>query len=146
MFELIPGTGVVLPAGAGLLRFGLEDRATGRTLAALGDARAVPMLDATWSRTARHHDVELAIGSDEVDWDALEPTDPLLRSIVLSRARPASCGPAVTPVVLDGIDLFGHPATEVLDVLGRDLPVGLWLGSPPRRGYLTVVRLAAAHG
>ncbi|MFD0345347.1 hypothetical protein ACFQ0M_03170 [Kitasatospora aburaviensis] len=73
MFELLPGVGVVLPGRAGVLRFGLDDRATGRALVALDDARAVPMLDATWTHTARHADVELTACSNEIDWVAPSP-------------------------------------------------------------------------
>ncbi|MFJ3793198.1 hypothetical protein [Kitasatospora sp. NPDC090091] len=143
MFELLPGAGVVLPGRAGVLRFGLDERATGRALATLDDARAVPMLDATW---ARHGDVELTACSNEIDFEASEPTELLLRTVVLSRTRPASCGLGATPVVLDGIDLFGHPATDVQDALGRDLPPGLWLELPPHRGYLTAARLRVVGG
>ncbi|MFJ6775075.1 hypothetical protein ACIQOV_29635 [Kitasatospora sp. NPDC091257] len=62
---------------------------------------------------------------------------------MLSRSRSASHVPGGTPVVLADVDLFGHPATEVLEALGDDLPAELSIAPQDRHGYLTAVTLRA---
>ncbi|MGW7585314.1 hypothetical protein ACWGKU_15435 [Kitasatospora sp. NPDC054768] len=62
---------------------------------------------------------------------------------MLSRSRSASHVPGGTPVVLADVDLFGHPATEVLEALGDDLPAELSIAPHDRHGYLTAVTLRA---
>ncbi|MFI9329465.1 hypothetical protein ACIGZJ_18195 [Kitasatospora sp. NPDC052868] len=147
MFELLAGTGVALPGTGGLLRFGMDEHAAGRALAALADARPAPVPvspaapDAAWGYSARWGDLTVAVRAGGPGRAAGAPREPLLHTVVLRRARSASDGPGGTPVVLDDIDLFGYPAAEVLHALGPVPPPGLWTEPPHGRGYLTAVAL-----
>ncbi|MFB7667574.1 hypothetical protein ACFC1R_27165 [Kitasatospora sp. NPDC056138] len=153
MFELLPGIGVLLPDGAGTLRFGMDDAATQKTLASLGQVRDPRVLDAPWIFTVQWGDLELTACAGG-DWHDLKPGDLLLANVVLSRAGhprrpipgrgavgrgalgPAWRGPAAVPVVLDDIDLFGYPAAEVLEALGDDRYPELRLQTAVPGGYL----------
>ncbi|MEU1288178.1 hypothetical protein [Kitasatospora sp. NPDC005856] len=149
MFELLPGLGVRLPGAAGTLRFGAHERATAQALATLGPLLPRPVPGTPWSRTARWADIEVTAAAEEPDGDTAEPGKPLLQSVELSRSPSASHTPSTTPVVLADIDLFGYPATEVLEALkalealGHGLPAELSLR--PRKGhrYLTALTLQA---
>ncbi|GAA0656283.1 hypothetical protein GCM10010193_03480 [Kitasatospora atroaurantiaca] len=154
MFELLPGVGVVLPDGAGTLRFGMDGDTTRETLARLGQVRVEGALDEAWTCTVQWGDLELTAGADGID-----RSDPLLANVVLSRAwhprrptvgrgtrPPAWHGPAGVPVILDDIDLFGYPAAEVLEVLevlgdGRYPELRLQPAAPG--GYLPAVSFRA---
>lgn len=165
MFELLPGTGVLLPNGAGLLRFGMDADTTRETLAGLGAVRGAEVPDATWAYTVWSGDVELTAHANTVDRP--EPGDPLLDAVVLKRPghpvwpvpgrpvpdRPMARrrafrqewrGPAGIPVVLDDVDLFGYPAAEVLEALGEDRYPGLLLHHAAPGGYLSAVTFLAA--
>ncbi|GAA1081267.1 hypothetical protein [Kitasatospora arboriphila] len=160
MFELLPGIGVLLPDGVGTLRFGMDGAATRRTLAGLGQVRSPGGLDATWIFTVQWGDLELTACARGDRHDP-EPGDLLMAYVVLSRAGhprrpipgrgvvgrgapgPAWRGPAAVPVVLDGIDLFGYPAAEVLEALGDDRYPELHFQTAVPGGYLPGVSFQA---
>ncbi|SOB79628.1 hypothetical protein [Streptomyces sp. 1331.2] len=153
MFELLPGVGVLLPDGAGTLRFGTDEVATREALAGLGRVRDPGGLDAGWMCTVQWGDLELTTcaGGGRRDPQA---GDLPMAEVVLSRAGPPRRalpgrapvgrgapgpgwrGPAAVPVVLDGIDLFGYPAAEVLEALGEDRHPGLRPQAAVPGGYL----------
>ncbi|MFJ5228685.1 hypothetical protein ACIQBJ_02185 [Kitasatospora sp. NPDC088391] len=125
MFELLTGVGVVLPGGAGVLRFGSDPVAAAAVLGALGAGRSA--LRARWGEVVltAHTDGELR-----------------LCSVVLTRDEGSGDAPGGTPVVLDGIDLFGYPAAEVRAALGPR--PGLELRPADGPGHPTGVTLHAA--
>ncbi|WP_370088732.1 hypothetical protein [Streptacidiphilus sp. MAP12-16] len=119
MFELLPGMGLVLPYQAGVLRFGMSERAAQWVVASLADVRESWVCQAGWAFTAACDGVELLAFGDCVDRMGRAERDRSgLAAVVLRRSEyDALTGPSTLPVVLDGIDIFGYPATEVLDVL-----------------------------
>ncbi|MFI9237165.1 hypothetical protein [Streptomyces sp. NPDC053079] len=153
MFELLPRIGVLLPDGAGTLRFGMDEDAAQKTLARLGQVRGEAVPDAPWALTVVCGDLELTAVPGGIDRSGRQPTDPLLANVILRRARsslpmaahdtlpPVWWSPAAVPVVLDDIDLFGYPATEVLEALGDDRYPGLRLRPVVPGGYTHEVRL-----
>lgn len=153
MFELLPGTGVALPRGAGVLRFGMSEREAQWAVATLADVRETWICQTEWSFTARYEGVELLVYGDHEDRMRHEGQDRHdgagLAAVHLDRSGPAPTGPSAVPVVLRGIDVFGYPAAEVLDALGA--PEGtphpaVRLTLPddsPTTGYLPSVRLSA---
>ncbi|MCX4819909.1 hypothetical protein OG883_08320 [Streptomyces sp. NBC_01142] len=75
MLALLPGIGILLPDGAGTLRFGMDDDATQETLARLGRVRGEDVLEATWTYTVQWGDLELAAGAYGIDRPDLQPAD-----------------------------------------------------------------------
>ncbi|MER5641087.1 hypothetical protein ABT095_29560 [Kitasatospora sp. NPDC002227] len=138
MFELLPGAGVVLPGHAGTLRFGTGERTAAEALARLAQARPLP--EAAWAHTARWGDVEVTVRAARATGGAGRPP---LGSVVLSRGKTAPDTAGGTPVVLAGIDLFGHPAAEVREALGGHWPAELAVRPADGHGHLTSVTLHA---
>ncbi|WP_327727680.1 hypothetical protein OG250_11940 [Streptomyces sp. NBC_00487] len=129
-FELRPGEGLVLPRGAGVLWFGMGEREAQWAVAALADVRETWVCGAGWSFGAAYEGVELLVcgAADEgrrLDWINLAQPD-----------APAS------PVVYEGIDLFGHEQGEVERALADVDGIGLRL-ERSTSGYLRSVSLAA---
>ncbi|MEU9846217.1 hypothetical protein [Streptomyces sp. NPDC047985] len=144
MLGLLPGTGVALPGGAGLLRFGAgPDEARARLSAAAPETHGglqcgAPTL-ADYSEPRHAHAAWLDSLVFQPDWnvvalfDGLQVTlaaggpgaaDRLARVEVqcVTAPRPAS-GEGAACVVWDGVDLFGHSAEEVLSVLPEAVPL-----------------------
>ncbi|MBT2449806.1 hypothetical protein J7F03_22570 [Streptomyces sp. ISL-43] len=146
MFELLPGIGVLLPGGAGVLRFGMGGDAVREVLGGLGevwgdrgvdgpaDADVVAdvlsdvLSDVAWVYAARWSDAEVAAHACAPDRPVEPGGGPTLAGVVLKRftgqpGRPGMPGrarwhgPAAVPVVLGDIDLFGYPADEVAQAL-----------------------------
>ncbi|MFJ6793686.1 hypothetical protein [Streptomyces sp. NPDC091268] len=66
-----------------------------------------------------------------------------LAAVHVQRDPALATGPAAAPVVLDGVDLFGYPAAEVLAACGPEPhPTGL-APAPPSGHHLPAVRLSA---
>ncbi|MFE6775576.1 hypothetical protein [Streptomyces sp. NPDC057702] len=158
MLELLPGTGVALPDGAGTLRFGMSaeearsvlsgaprvhhnrqcmtlTRAEYRELRHAHDAWLSRLLhDPAWNTVATYGEVVLTVAGGGPG-----RTDQLTR-VDLDLA-PQGPTPSTTPVVWDGVDLFAHPTHDTLSVLPaatRHTPtelsvdsLGLWLHSHP---------------
>ncbi|MFD0527413.1 hypothetical protein ACFQ1I_09460 [Kitasatospora arboriphila] len=73
------------------------------------------------------------------------PRRPIPGRGVVGRGAPGPAwrGPAAVPVVLDGIDLFGYPAAEVLEALGDDRYPELHFQTAVPGGYLPGVSFQA---
>lgn len=139
VFELLPGTGVLLPHGAGTLHFGTAAATVREALACIGTVRSDGTTDAAWTHAVRWGDLALTARTGT--------GGPALEAVVLARAghglRGEAYGPAGVPVVLDGVDLFGYPAAEVLEALGADPYPELVLQPAEPGGYLPAVTLLA---
>ncbi|GAA2744186.1 hypothetical protein [Kitasatospora cinereorecta] len=147
MFELLPGTGLALPYGAGVLRFGMTEREAQWAVATLADVRESWVCQAGWAFTARYQGLELHFSGDHTDrLGRPEFHRDGFAGVQLRRCDPAPTEPSAVPVVLQGIDLFGYPAAEVLAALGPDPHPAVRLppaGSPSPDGYLPSVWLSA---
>ncbi|GAA4840334.1 hypothetical protein [Kitasatospora terrestris] len=145
MFELLPGTGLGLPRGAGVVRFGASERAAQWAVATLADVREGWVCGAGWAFGARYEGVELHAYGDTADRLGRTGRDRGgFAGVELRRCPAVPVGPAAVPVVLRGIDVFGYPAAEVLDALGPDPhPAVRWHAERSPGGYLTAVRLLA---
>ncbi|UKY48303.1 hypothetical protein [Streptomyces inhibens] len=136
----------------------MSERDAQWAVAALADVRETWVCGAGWAFTARYDGLELLAYGDARDREGLGRDRPGLASAVLTRCRESLASPSAVPVVLDGIDLFGYPAAEVVDVLGLDVPgldvpgldvlgldrypgVGLSVALPG--SYLSEVRISA---
>lgn len=158
MLELLPGIGVLLPGGAGVLRFGTGADAARDLLTAAAPGVHLGLqcgsLTIEGYPELRHaHDAWLGGYLFQPGWNTVaefdrlrltlagggpDAADGLARVEVLSVRPPSGAGAAAA--VWDGVDLFGHPAEEVLPVLpeavrlpepaaGVDVPaLGLRLG------------------
>ncbi|MFF1904448.1 hypothetical protein [Kitasatospora sp. NPDC058218] len=143
MFELLPGRGVVLPRQVGVLRFGMTERAAQWTVASLADVRKSWVCQAGWAFTAVYDGVDLLVYGDCADREGRSERDrPGLAAVVLDRCRYTLTGPSAVPVVLDGIDVFGYPAAEVLDVLVPADHPGLRLPAGSLSTYLSQVSVS----
>ncbi|WP_406501442.1 hypothetical protein OHA04_24090 [Streptomyces sp. NBC_01590] len=137
MLELLPGIGVVLPGEAGVLRFGTGADAAHDLLTASADGVHLGMqcgsLTIKDCSELRHaHEAWLGGYLFQPGWNTVAEFDGLrltmagggpgaadgLAGVEVRRVRPASGAHAgAAAVVWDGVDLFGHPAEEVLQVL-----------------------------
>ncbi|MCX4714471.1 hypothetical protein [Streptomyces virginiae] len=145
-FEVLPGTGLALPRGADVLRFGSSEREARWAVATLADVRGTWVCGTGWAFTARYEGLELLAYGDCPDrLDRTGHDRHGLAAVHLGRHEAEPTGPSAVPVVLRGVDLFGYPAAEVLEALGPGPHPGVTL---PRPGslpapYLPEVRLAA---
>ncbi|MFI6847487.1 hypothetical protein ACIBJD_23070 [Kitasatospora sp. NPDC050467] len=103
--------------------------------------RAGWVCGAGWSFTARYQGLELDALGDVVDRYGRYRDTPGLGGIGLTRDPATGAGPSACPVVLHGIDLFGHPRREVLDALGDGLPPTVRLRGDGE--YLSAARIDA---
>ncbi|MER7518340.1 hypothetical protein [Streptomyces sp. NPDC126499] len=151
MFEVLPGVGLVLPRGAGVLRFGMPEREAQWAVATLADVRGTWVCGAGWSFSASYEGLELLVCGDTADrWGRAEHTVSGLATVRLGRYGGAATEPSAVPVTLRDVDVFGHPAREVLDVLTSDPHPTVSLPHAPAHahahapaGYLTEIRLSA---
>ncbi|MFF3628398.1 hypothetical protein [Streptomyces sp. NPDC002164] len=144
VLELLPGTGVALPGGAGVLRFGAgPDEARARLSAAASETYrglqcgALTLADYPEPRHA--HAAWLDGHLFQPGWntvalfDGLQVTlaaggpdavDRLARVEVRRLTSPRSAsGEGAACVAWDGVDLFGHSAEEILSVLPEAVPL-----------------------
>ncbi|MFI6638868.1 hypothetical protein [Streptomyces sp. NPDC050504] len=144
MFELLPGTGLALPRGAGVLRFGMPEREAQWAVATLADVRETWICQAGWAFAARYEGLDLLVYGDCADRSGRDAHDRAgLDAVHLSRAEPGPTGPSAVPVVLRGIDVFGYPAAEVRDALGDDPHATVRLTPPGSPGYLASAHLSS---
>ncbi|MFI6584058.1 hypothetical protein [Embleya sp. NPDC050493] len=109
MFELLPGVGVVLPRGAGMLRFGMSEQQAQWALSTVVDVRPYWSCAGTrlvddghrefWSFGGRSGTLRIDVTGSEHG----------CRTIVFEREP----GTETDPVVWRDVDLFGYPAAEV---------------------------------
>ncbi|MFF4267447.1 hypothetical protein ACFY7Y_38140 [Streptomyces virginiae] len=145
-FEVLPGTGLALPRGAGVLRFGGSERQARWAVATLADVRGAWVCGTGWAFTARYEGLELLAYGDCPDRLGRTGHDRHgLAAVSLGRHEAEPTGPSAVPVVLRGVDLFGYPAAEVLEALGPGPHPGVTLPRPgsPTAPYLPEVRLTA---
>ncbi|MFF8713638.1 hypothetical protein ACF07T_19730 [Streptomyces sp. NPDC015184] len=154
MLELLPGIGVELPGGAGTLRFGAgPEEALARLEAAAPRTyrglRCGSLTLADYSEPRHAHDAWCSGYLHQPEWNVVAEFDGVrltldgggpdaadrLARIRITGGRPGS-GARGPGAVWDGVDLFGHPAEEVLAVLPE--PVR----PPEARGRAVVPRLS----
>ncbi|WP_369211439.1 hypothetical protein [Streptomyces flavofungini] len=141
MFEFLPEVGLRLPDRAGTLRFGMDERTAQWAVATVADVRDGWVCGAHWAFSARYRGLTLDVYGDTTDRRVGHQDTPGLAGIGLTRDPFTLTGPSACPVVLDGIDLFGHPAAEVSDALCDEWPPALrFSGDGP---YLTAVSVHA---
>ncbi|KIF68253.1 hypothetical protein HY68_05770 [Streptomyces sp. AcH 505] len=112
------GTALALPHHAGVLRAGMSERAAQWAVAALADVRETWVCGAGWAFSASYEGLELLAYGGTDDADAAHNRAGL-DTLVLSRQPGTAHGPSAVPVALDDVDLFGHPAADVLGVVGE---------------------------
>ncbi|MFB6894172.1 hypothetical protein ACFCX4_33235 [Kitasatospora sp. NPDC056327] len=138
MLELLPGIGVVLPDGAGTLRFGMTSGEVAAVLAGTPRshrARQCMTLRRTDYTQLRHaHDAWLRGVLFDPAWNTVAVLDDVLLTVAgggpgggpggadrLTQVVVEATGPVTAPaahaVAWDGVDLFGHPAPDVASVL-----------------------------
>ncbi|GAA3399110.1 hypothetical protein [Streptomyces roseoviridis] len=146
MFEVLPGVGLVLPRGAGLLRFGMPERGAQWAVATLADVRRTWVCGTGWSFSASYEGLDLLVCGDTADrWGRAEHTVDGLALVHLTRCGgdAAARGPAAVPVVLGDVDVFGYPAGEVLDALtASPQPNVILPAAPSPAGCLTGILLS----
>ncbi|PWK70108.1 hypothetical protein BCL76_10558 [Streptomyces sp. CG 926] len=145
-FEVLPGTGLALPRGAGVLRFGGSEREARWAVATVADVRGTWVCGTGWAFTARYEGLDLLAYGDCPDRLGRAGHDRHgLAAVHLRRYGSEPTGPAAVPVVLRDVDLFGYPAAEVLEALGPGPYPGVTLprAASPTGHYLPEVRLAA---
>ncbi|MEU8888806.1 hypothetical protein [Streptomyces sp. NPDC048442] len=138
MFEILPGRGLVLPHRAGTLAYGTSERAAQWAVATLCDVRESWVCGLEWSFGATYQGLSLLVGGERAG--GLDVVD-------LRRAVHPPLEPAAVPVVLDGVDVLGHPQDEVQEALASQLPypdVKLWRSHLPG-GYLDRVHLSSGR-
>ncbi|MEU6765732.1 hypothetical protein ABZ916_24840 [Streptomyces sp. NPDC046853] len=140
MFELLPEVGMRLPGGAGILRFGMGERAAQWAVATIADVRDGWVCGARWAFSAQYQSLTLDIYGDTAGRGSHQDT-PGLAGIGLTRDPFTLTGPSACPVALRGIDLFGYPTAEVSDALNEGLPPTLRLSG--EGAYLSAVSLHA---
>ncbi|MFI1092281.1 hypothetical protein [Streptomyces sp. NPDC020917] len=142
-FRVVPGTGLVLPANAGVLRFGMTERAAQWTASTLADVRAAGwMCGAHWTFFFAHHDVMVTAHA------CTACAERTLGHLDVERTERVPNRAADVPVAFGDVDLFGYPIHELAEVLappdrGLLLPADV---NPRSTHYLPAVRLAACAG
>ena len=142
-FRVVPGTGLVLPANAGVLRFGMTERAAQWAASTLADIRAAGwMCGAHWSFFFVHHDVMVTAHS------CTACTERTLGHLAVERTERVPDRAAEVPVAFGDVDLFGYPIHELAEVLAPPdrellLPADV---NPTSTHYLPAVRLASCEG
>ncbi|MYS79067.1 hypothetical protein [Embleya scabrispora] len=109
MFELLPGVGVVLPRGAGLLRFGMSERQAQWALSTVVDVRAYWSCAGTGPADDDHREFWSfggRLGTLRIDVTGSEHG---CRTIAFEREP----GTETEPVAWRDVDVFGYPAVEV---------------------------------
>lgn len=133
MLEYLPGIGVVLPGGAGTLRFGAAPDEVRVLLTAATRVhqgmQCMSLTRADYTELRHAHDAWLSGMLFDPVWTTIATFDDLVLTVAgggpgrpdrLARIgidlhRPG--GVSTTPVVWDGVDLFGHSAQDVVSVL-----------------------------
>ncbi|MCT2543371.1 hypothetical protein [Streptomyces atratus] len=141
-FRLMPGTGLVLPANAGILRFGMTEHAAQWTASTLADIRAGGwMCGAHWTFFFIHCDILVTA------YACTACIDQTMGHLIIERTERVPDRAADVPVDFGDFDLFGYPIhelTEVLDPSERKLLLSADV-NPQSTHYLSAVRLDACE-
>ncbi|MFF2850363.1 hypothetical protein ACFVT5_29110 [Streptomyces sp. NPDC058001] len=141
-FELLPGTGLLLPFGAGALRFGMAEREARWAVSTVADVREMWVCRAPWGLWADLQGIEItAWGGAHGE----EPSRGGLDQVRLARTVDDPLDPAAVPVEWLGVDLFGHEQDEVLRALEPHGTHGLRIERSAGT-YLRAVSLSARSG
>ncbi|MFJ1797147.1 hypothetical protein [Kitasatospora griseola] len=134
MLELLPGIGVVLPSGAGTLRFGATAEEAASTLAAAPRShrtrQCMTLTRADYKQLRHVHDAWLRGILFDRSWNTVATFGNLVVTVaaggpdradrltlITVEADTPPSAPATHAVAWDGVDLFGHPAQGVAAVL-----------------------------
>ncbi|MER6526787.1 hypothetical protein [Streptomyces sp. NPDC001508] len=142
-FRLRPGIGLVLPANAGVLRFGMTERAAQWTASTLADIRAGGWIcGARWAFFFVHRDVLVSA------YACTACVEQTMGHLIVERTERVPDRAADVPVAFGDVDLFGYPVhelTEVLDPSDRKLLLSADI-NPHSTHYLSAVRLDVCEG
>ncbi|MFF4083475.1 hypothetical protein ACFYZN_29320 [Streptomyces sp. NPDC001777] len=142
-FRLLPGTGLVLPANAGVLRFGMTEHAAQWTASTLADIRAAGwMCGVRWTFFFVHRDILVTA------YACTACTEQTMGHLTVERTERVPDRAADVPVAFGDFDLFGYPIhelTEVLEPSDRTLLLSADV-NPRSTHYLSAVRLDACEG
>ncbi|MFJ2899076.1 hypothetical protein ACIO87_29875 [Streptomyces sp. NPDC087218] len=142
-FRLLPGTGLVLPANAGVLRFGMTEHAAQWTASTLADIRAAGwMCGVRWTFFFVHCDILVTA------YACTACTEQTMGHLTVERTERVPDRAADVPVAFGDFDLFGYPIhelTEVLEPSDRKLLLSADV-NPQSTHYLSAVRLDACEG
>ncbi|MFF0222740.1 hypothetical protein [Streptomyces sp. NPDC004629] len=142
-FRLMPGTGLVLPANAGVLRFGMTERAAQWTASTLAEIRAGGWIcGAHWTFFFVHHGVLVTACA------CTACAEQTMGHLIVERTERVPDRAADVPVAFGDVDLFGYPIHELTEVLApsdRKLLLSADI-NPHSTHYLTAVRLDACEG
>ncbi|MEV7087666.1 hypothetical protein AB0O07_17485 [Streptomyces sp. NPDC093085] len=136
--RLLPGTGLALPGNAGVLRFGMTERAAQWTAATLADIRPGGWICGThWTFFFVHHGVLVTA------YACAACPGRTLGHLTVERSERVPDRGADVPVAFGDLDLFGYPIHELAEVLTPQehqllLPPDL---NPRSTQYLSAVRL-----
>ncbi|MEU0540436.1 hypothetical protein ABZ319_11230 [Nocardia sp. NPDC005978] len=136
-FRLLPGTGLALPANAGVLRFGMTEHSAQWTASTLADVHVGGWMCGTHWTLSFVHDGILVTA-----YSCIECAEQTLGHLIIERQYGLDRA-ADVPVALGDYDLFGYPIHELAEVLSPPdrnllLPAGINLRSTH---YLSAVRL-----
>ncbi|MFF7753292.1 hypothetical protein ACFZCP_29580 [Streptomyces sp. NPDC007971] len=142
-FRLVPGTGLVLPANAGVLRFGMTEHAAQWTASTLADIRTGGwMCGVHWTLFFVHRGVLVTA------YACTACAEQAMGHLTVERTEGVPDRAADVPVAFGDLDLFGYPIhelAEVLDPSDRKLLLSADV-SPQSTQYLSAVRLDVCEG
>ncbi|MGW4206126.1 hypothetical protein [Streptomyces sp. NPDC004726] len=139
MFELLPGTGMVLPHQVGTLRFGMSEYAAQWAVSMICEVRPGTVHGAAWAFRGEYLGLGIQV------WGATGgPHTKGVGYVELARVARDATGaeptcPALAPVVHNGVDLFGYPRDEVAEFLPATARVNHGTGRPG--GYIQSIGL-----
>lgn len=141
-FRLLPGTGLVLPVNAGVLRFGMTEHSAQWTASTLADIRADGWMCGTyWTFCFVHHGILVTA------YSCTACAEQTLGHLIIERAYGLDRA-ADVPLAFGDYDLFGYPIHELAEALSPPdrkllLPADVNLHSTH---YLSAVYLDACEG
>ena len=142
-FRLLPGTGLVLPANAGVLRFGMSEHAAQWTASTLAEIRVGGwMSGAHWTFFFVHGRVLVTA------YACAACAEQTMGHLIVERTERNPDRASDVPVTFGDADLFGYPIHElagILDPSERELLLSPDV-NPLSTHFLPSVRLDACEG
>ncbi|MFE3619821.1 hypothetical protein [Streptomyces sp. NPDC059159] len=143
VFQLLPGTGVLLPHRAGTLRFGMSEHTARWALSTICDIRTQSVCGAAWAFSGEYLGLTIdVLGAPEGNHAQRLGYVELGRSPCDSSGEEPR-GPALVPVLHEGVDLFGRPRHDVASHLPSDSRVNHGLGRTG--GYIQSIGLRSPY-